>query len=163
MDSSGILLLCNLNEGKDDSHTSATSFITRYHCYIGFVNKKAMGVTHATDLCRQIKTVERFVKRNKNSLQLKITQAASLSHCTVPVLKTPCHEDVWGSWGLAPHSLHLSTRWKWVVSFTPRWKSPRYVLDGRLGGPQSRSGRGGEEKNIPSWLLKGNKPWLYTT
>jgi hypothetical protein len=39
-----------------------------------------------------------------------------------------------------------------VVSFTPRplypqGKSPWYSLDRRLGGPQSRSGRGGEEKN----------------
>jgi hypothetical protein len=37
-----------------------------------------------------------------------------------------------------------------VVSFTPRplypqEKSPHYPLDGRLGGSQSRSGRGGEE------------------
>jgi hypothetical protein len=37
-----------------------------------------------------------------------------------------------------------------VVSFTPRLlhpqgKSPRYPLDRRLGGPQSRSRRGGEE------------------
>jgi hypothetical protein len=30
--------------------------------------------------------------------------------------------------------------------FTPRGKSPRYPLDRRLGGPQSRSGRSGEEK-----------------
>jgi hypothetical protein len=29
-------------------------------------------------------------------------------------------------------------------------KSPWYPLDGRLGGPQSRSGRGGEEKNSQS-------------
>jgi hypothetical protein len=29
----------------------------------------------------------------------------------------------------------------------PQGKSPRYPLDRRLGGPQSRSGRGGEEKN----------------
>jgi hypothetical protein len=40
----------------------------------------------------------------------------------------------------------------WVVSFTPRplcsrEKSPYYPLDRRLGGPQSRSGRGGEKKN----------------
>jgi hypothetical protein len=40
-----------------------------------------------------------------------------------------------------------------VVNFTPRplyppGKSPRYPLDGRLGGPQSRSGRFGEEKKI---------------
>jgi hypothetical protein len=39
-----------------------------------------------------------------------------------------------------------------VVSFTPRplypqGKSPWYPLDRRLGGPQSRSGHGGEEKN----------------
>jgi hypothetical protein len=39
-----------------------------------------------------------------------------------------------------------------VVSFTPRplypqGKSPRYPLDRRLGGPQSRSGYGVEEKN----------------
>jgi hypothetical protein len=38
-----------------------------------------------------------------------------------------------------------------VVSFTPRplyprGKSPRYPLDRRLGGPQSRSARRGEEK-----------------
>jgi hypothetical protein len=29
----------------------------------------------------------------------------------------------------------------------PQGKSPSYPLDRRLGGPQSRSGRGGEEKN----------------
>jgi hypothetical protein len=39
-----------------------------------------------------------------------------------------------------------------VVSFTPRplypqGNSPWYPLDRRLGGPQSRSGRGGEERN----------------
>jgi hypothetical protein len=40
------------------------------------------------------------------------------------------------------------------VSFTPRllypqWSSHWYLLDRRLGGPQSRSGHGGEEKNSP--------------
>jgi len=39
-----------------------------------------------------------------------------------------------------------------MVSFTlpplyPQGKSPHYPLDRRLGGPQSRSGHGGEEKN----------------
>jgi len=39
-----------------------------------------------------------------------------------------------------------------VVSFPPRppyyqGKSPRYPSNRRLGGPQSCSGRGGEEKN----------------
>jgi hypothetical protein len=46
----------------------------------------------------------------------------------------------------------LGTRWRWVVSFTPQplypqGKIPWYQLDGRLGGPQSRSGRGGEQKS----------------
>jgi hypothetical protein len=39
-----------------------------------------------------------------------------------------------------------------VVSFTHRplylqGESPWYPIDRRLGGPQGRSGRGGEEKN----------------
>jgi hypothetical protein len=38
----------------------------------------------------------------------------------------------------------------------PPGKSPRYLLDRRLGGPQSRSGRGGEEKN--SQPLPGLEP-----
>jgi hypothetical protein len=60
-----------------------------------------------------------------------------------------------GSGGIAPSILDLGTRWSWVVSFTPRplylqGKSPRYPLDRRLGGTQSRSGRGGEEKKFPA-------------
>jgi hypothetical protein len=55
----------------------------------------------------------------------------------------------------------LGTRWRWVISFTPRplylqWKSPWYSLDRRLGGPQSRFGRGDEEKN--SQPLRESKP-----
>jgi hypothetical protein len=58
----------------------------------------------------------------------------------------------WGSGGIAPRFFDLGTRWRLVVSFTPRplypqGKSPWYPLDKRLGEPQSRSGRGGEEKN----------------
>jgi hypothetical protein len=57
-----------------------------------------------------------------------------------------------GSGGIAPCIIDHGTRWRWVVGFTPRplyphGKSPWYPLDRRLGGPQSRSGRGGEEKN----------------
>jgi hypothetical protein len=62
----------------------------------------------------------------------------------IPVLPTEHHvmKAYWGS----------GTRWRWVVSFTPRplylqGKTPWYPLYRRLGGPQSRSGRGGEEKN----------------
>jgi hypothetical protein len=32
-------------------------------------------------------------------------------------------------------------------SFTPKERAPWYPLDRRLGGPQSRSGHSGEEKN----------------
>jgi hypothetical protein len=42
--------------------------------------------------------------------------------------------------------LDLSTSWRSVVSFTPRSLYPRYTLDRKLGEPQSRSGRRGEEK-----------------
>jgi hypothetical protein len=38
----------------------------------------------------------------------------------------------------------------------PQGKSPWYPLDRRLGGPQSQSGRGGEEKN--SQPLLGLEP-----
>jgi hypothetical protein len=56
-----------------------------------------------------------------------------------------------GSGCIDPHFLDLGTSWRWVVNFTPRplhprGKSPRYPLNRRLGGPQSRSGRFGEEK-----------------
>jgi hypothetical protein len=65
----------------------------------------------------------------------------------------PRHEGVLGSGGKLHSFFDLGTRWRWVVSFTPRplypqGKSPLYPLDRGLGGPQSRSGRGGEEKNF---------------
>jgi hypothetical protein len=58
----------------------------------------------------------------------------------------------WGSGCIAPRNLDLGTRWRWVVSFTTQplylqGKSPWYPFDRRLGGPQSRSGRGGEEES----------------
>jgi hypothetical protein len=59
-----------------------------------------------------------------------------------------------GNGGIAPRILNLGTRWKWVVSFNPRplyrqGKERRYPLDRRLDGPQSRSGRGGEQNKYP--------------
>jgi hypothetical protein len=64
----------------------------------------------------------------------------------------PRHEGVLGSTDIASRNLDVGTRLRWVVSFTPRplypqGKSPLYLVDMRLGGPHSRSGRGGEEKN----------------
>jgi hypothetical protein len=57
-----------------------------------------------------------------------------------------------GSGGIAPLILNLGTRWKWVVSFTPQppysvGNTGRYPFVRTLGGSNSRSGRGGEEKN----------------
>jgi hypothetical protein len=67
----------------------------------------------------------------------------------------PRHEGVFRSGVIAPLILDLGSRWRWVVSFTtwplyPQGKRPWYPLDRRLGGPQSRSGRSGEEKNSQS-------------
>jgi hypothetical protein len=64
----------------------------------------------------------------------------------------PRHEGVLGSGGIAPRIIDLGTRLRWVLSFTPRsfypqGRRPWYPLDRRLGGPQSRSGRGGKEEN----------------
>jgi hypothetical protein len=61
------------------------------------------------------------------------------------------HEGVWGSGCIDPHFLELGISWSWLVSFTPlplypQGKSPRYPLNRSLDGPQSRSGRCGEEK-----------------
>jgi hypothetical protein len=58
-----------------------------------------------------------------------------------------------GEWRFSSTSLDLGIGWWLVVSFTPlplysRGKSPRYTQDGRLGGPQGRSGRCGKENNI---------------
>jgi hypothetical protein len=73
----------------------------------------------------------------------------------------PRHGGVLESGGIAPRILDLGTRWRWVVSFTPRplysrGKSPCYPLDRRLGGLQSRFAFGGEEKN--SQPLLGLEP-----
>jgi hypothetical protein len=74
---------------------------------------------------------------------------------SVPVLFLTEHHAMkayWGSRGIAPPILDVSTRWGWMVSFTPRplyhqGKSPWCPVDRKLCGPKSRSGRGGEEKN----------------
>jgi hypothetical protein len=67
----------------------------------------------------------------------------------------PRHENVLQNGDITPHILNLSTRSRSVDrSFTPRplyprGSNPRYPLNRRLGGPQDRSGRGGEKK-IPA-------------
>jgi len=51
------------------------------------------------------------------------------------------HHDmnVLRSVGVAPRSFNLSNRWWWVINSTLRLLYPRYPLDRRLGGPQSRA------------------------
>jgi hypothetical protein len=56
------------------------------------------------------------------------------------------HEDVSGSGGIALRILNLGFSWMLMVIFTPEPLYPRCKFDRRLGGPQSRSGRCGEEK-----------------
>jgi hypothetical protein len=72
----------------------------------------------------------------------------------VPVLNCAvCHEDVLKSGGIASEFLASSLDGcGWSASrlgrFILQGKNPRYPLDRRLGGPQSRSGRCGLEKNL---------------
>jgi hypothetical protein len=58
-----------------------------------------------------------------------------------------------GEWRYSSAFLDLGTKWRGVVSFTPRplyprGKNPLHPLHRRLSGPQSRTGRCGEEKNL---------------
>jgi hypothetical protein len=62
--------------------------------------------------------------------------------------------------GTAPLFLTLALdKGEWSATrpccFTPQGKSPGYPLDRWLGGPQSQSGRCGDEKNL---ALPGIKP-----
>jgi hypothetical protein len=55
-----------------------------------------------------------------------------------------------GSGGIVPRIFNSGTIWRLsghlhAPAALPRGKSPRYRLDRRLGGPQSRCGHGGEE------------------
>jgi len=73
----------------------------------------------------------------------------------------PCvrREGMWGNGGKALRVLNVETTWRWVFTFTlvPLYcqgKNPRYPLNRKLSGPNSRSGRFGEEKNS---CLFGNR------
>jgi hypothetical protein len=85
-----------------------------------------------------------------HSRNIVVTQGnVQLSLC---LTKHHAMKTYWGNGGTAPCILDLGTTWRWVVSFTsrplyPQGKYPWYPLDRKLGEPQSRSGRGGEEKN----------------
>jgi hypothetical protein len=67
-----------------------------------------------------------------------------------------------GSGCIDPHFLDLGTSWRWVVSFTPLplypWGKSPGTLDRRLGGPQSRSGRRGEENILDPTGTRNSDP-----
>jgi hypothetical protein len=72
-------------------------------------------------------------------------------------------------WRYSSTILDIGNRWRWVVSFTPRpryprGKSPRYLMDRRVNGAQSRFGRCGEEKNLAmSGIEPGrSSPYFYS-
>jgi hypothetical protein len=65
--------------------------------------------------------------------------------------KVVCHEDIWGSGGIAPSFLSSTLDGgEWSAScpvcFTARERALGTHWIGGLGGPQSRSGDCGEEK-----------------
>jgi hypothetical protein len=60
-----------------------------------------------------------------------------------------------GEWRYSSTILHLGTRWRWMVRFTPRplypWrKSSGCPFDRRMAGPQSRSGQCGVKSLNPA-------------
>jgi hypothetical protein len=60
----------------------------------------------------------------------------------------------WGNGDIPPRILDLGTRWRRVVSFTPRPLYPQrrstcYLLDRRLGGPRRRFGRDSKKNSRP--------------
>jgi hypothetical protein len=63
--------------------------------------------------------------------------------------EAPHHEDVWGSESIFPCILNLGTRWRRVVSFTPRPRNPRVKSRCYLWIWGLVSPRAGEEKTLP--------------
>jgi hypothetical protein len=61
-----------------------------------------------------------------------------------------------GHEGILSLILNIGIRWASVVNFTPRplthWKGRRCRLNRRLGEPQSRSGRFGEDKSASAGI-----------
>jgi hypothetical protein len=80
---------------------------------------------------------------------------------TYPLLKHHAIKTCWVSGDIAPRILTLSTRWRWMVGSMPRppyprRNNPRYLLERRLGGTQSRSWCTGRENKNPSPCRESN-------
>jgi hypothetical protein len=113
----------------------------------GFANRVIWFICPQNSFCSSRSTVVAW--RQKSVLCLPDYHTSFYAICSSFLALR--HEGVWGSGCIDPYFLDLRISWRWVVSFTTwplysRGKNPRYSLDRRLGGPQSQSGRRGEEK-----------------
>jgi hypothetical protein len=105
------------------------------------VSRAQLKLVHTVNVASQIKV------KVKVKLSMRLTKYHAM-------------KAYWESGGIASRIL-WPRHYMEVISFTLRplyhqGKSPWYPLDRRLGGPQSRSRRGGEEKN--SQPLPGIEP-----
>jgi hypothetical protein len=92
-------------------------------------------------------TIEMEVECSSETL---VKENVKLSPCLIN--EALCHEDVWGSGGIAPSCFASALDGgEWAPSppglFTSA-EMPRYPLERRVSGPQRRSGCSGEEKNL---------------
>jgi hypothetical protein len=88
----------------------------------------------------------RFERKVKLSLCLT-------NHCAM--------NTYWESGGIIPRILDLDTRWRWVVSFTPRpfypqGKSPQYPVHRKLGGGPRVGLDTAVKRKVPSLRLGSN-------
>jgi len=63
--------------------------------------------------------VQNLVRKVKVNLPLCLTKHHAMKAHRV-LKKVPLHKDIWGSRGITQRILDLDTRWRLVVSFTPR-------------------------------------------
>jgi hypothetical protein len=129
-------------------NTLATSHIL--NLYVRFRNKKLLwgGVVSTTP---NPNLEDQWTTLSLACVTLPETYApASIALGVIRARKPPHPQHVLRQ-GDSPWGSDLGTRWKWVISFTPRplcpqEKGPRYTLDRRLRRPQNRSGHSVEEK-----------------
>jgi hypothetical protein len=96
-----------------------------------------------------------FTAKGKMIILHNFTTVYKKINLSMCLIKQHAMEAYWGVEVQLHVLFDLGTRWRWMVSFTswslyPQGKSSLYPLDWRLGGSQSRFGRGNEEKNSQS-------------
>jgi hypothetical protein len=115
-------------------------------CFLRFSDQNLIWICHLPHACCISHLFHTFwFKHPSNIMRIKVTLSLWFNWA-------PRREGVLGSGVIVPRIIDFGTRWRWVVSFTPRplysqGKTPWYPLYRKLGMPQRRSGRGEEEKN----------------